>query len=196
MSSPISNLVICGIASLTLWGVTSVPVMAQADSQPTAAEAEPQPVAPPTEITSDSMEYDMKNQRAYLVGNVRVRDRDMSLKADQMTLFFSEDSQIQSIEATGDVHIVRGLEQATSGKATYDVVSGLITLTGKPVLYRGPNRIRNAETISFDRQGGKAKAVPPEGTQLIFEFYQESDEDIKGLEALSGNGANSAATTP
>ncbi len=76
----------------------------------------------PTIITSESLTADNKAKTALFVGSVVAKKGDMTLNADRMLVYYSEGgngSNIDKIDADGNVKLVRGDRVITSGKAVY-----------------------------------------------------------------------------
>jgi len=151
----------------------------------------------PTVITSDSMDIDIANNVATLIGNVEVDDVEMNIKCHKMIIYLeslkdastakaSEDSekskQLRRVECIGDVVIVRkvkgaeaqqGEQKALAGHADYDVPTGKIVLTEDPVLIRGATRITGT-TITIFRESERMKVDG--GTITTTERGSESEE--------------------
>ena len=76
----------------------------------------------PTVITSESLTADNKAKTALFTGSVVAKKTDMTLYADRMLVYYSEGgsgSNIDKIEADGNVKLVRGNRIITSGKMVY-----------------------------------------------------------------------------
>jgi lipopolysaccharide export system protein LptA len=143
---------------LTLFGLT------------TAAQT---PAAHPslsTEITSDSVTYDMENGNAVFSGNVRVTDSQFDLRAAKMVLWFDENKALKAIACQGDVAVFRDGYVATGDLATYDYQTGFISLSGNPVLRQGTNQVAGSEKIIFNRAQGSFRT---QGGQPTVEAYRQ-----------------------
>ncbi|HMK55765.1 MAG TPA: LptA/OstA family protein [Dissulfurispiraceae bacterium] len=84
--------------------------------------AEQKNAATPTVITSESLTADNKARTALFTGSVVAKKGDMTLYADRMLVFYSEGgsgSNIDRIEADGNVKLIRGDRVVTAGKAIY-----------------------------------------------------------------------------
>jgi lipopolysaccharide export system protein LptA len=78
----------------------------------------------PTVITANSLTADNKAKTALFTGNVVAKKGDGTLYADRMLVFYvetgdGENSNIDRIEASGNVKLVRNNRIITSGKAIY-----------------------------------------------------------------------------
>ena len=76
----------------------------------------------PTVITSESLTADNKAKTALFTGSVVAKKADSTIYADRMLVYYSEGgsgSNIDKIEADGNVKLVRGDRVVTSGKMVY-----------------------------------------------------------------------------
>jgi lipopolysaccharide transport protein LptA len=137
---------------------------------------------PPTEIFSDSADFNLKTRIAVYTGRVRVVDPQMKLTCDLLTAKVPESGgKIDSIVAEGNVVIDTVDEQgrpihATSDKAVYaykvenSVTNETVELTGHPCV-QSPMGSLTSETVVWDRLNNKFRAVgqhmiiPPEAVR-------------------------------
>ena len=112
-----------------------------------------------TVITSDRLTFDYNKQFALFEGHVVVTDPEMNLKADTMTVRFTEGNEVETIDAEGHVQITQLDKVAESGKATYDVSTGKITLVDQPTVRRGKDLLEG-EKIIFWRDENKMICEP------------------------------------
>lgn len=124
----------------------------------------------PTVITSDTMSIDIQNNIAIFTGNVEVDDSQMHIRCHKMIIYLEDKNEsakkaddetgskeVSKVECIGDVVITRkvddpeekekGAQRALSGKADYDVKSGVIVLTEDPVIFRGNDKIKGQKII-------------------------------------------------
>lgn len=123
-----------------------------------------------TVITSTRLTYDQKKSRAVFEGKVVVTDPALKIGSDCLTVLFSNDKKVESIEAEGNVVINRNEIWAAARTATYNVRDGKIVLSGKPSVTRQRNNL-TAETIVFWRDSNKILCEP--NAHLI--IYSEQD---------------------
>lgn len=77
--------------------------------------------------------------------------------------------QVSKIHCIGDVVIVRKKakesndESAASDEAVFDVKTNVITMTGKPILNSGRNKMNCAKIEIFLNEGGRMKITQPDG---------------------------------
>lgn len=136
-----------------------------------------------TVITSDKLTFDYQKQFALFEQNVVVVDPEMRLYADRMTVRFGSDNRISEIKAEGRVHIVQEDKEARSDMAIYNLLQGVIILTGKPQVTRGQD-ILTGDKITFWRDQNRMIVEPR--ARLILQ--SESGQERPGLknEAIRG----------
>ena len=142
-----------------------------------------------TTISSDTMNIDLAKNLAVFTGNVVVDDPQMNIKCHKMLVYLEDakkeqasekdkvaagderNKEISKIICIGDVLIVRkpeskedeakGEQKAIAGKADYDLKSGKILLTDKPVIMRGDDKLTGTaitiyrDSDRMDVEGGK-----------------------------------------
>ena len=132
------------------------------------ANAQDQPPAPggPIEITADSLEVRQDQQTAVFSGNVTAIQGEIILRADQVTVHYAVGgggSTINRIDAQGNVFFSTATETAQGQTGTYDVVNGIITLTGSVVLTTGENVVRgNRLVLNLVAGTSTVEGGPPE----------------------------------
>jgi len=127
-----------------------------------AKAAAPAPTSP-TNITSEEMDIDMKNDVITLTDNVVIDDEGTHMTADKMEIHLkdknaakgeaggqaapidSSDKEVRSIIATGNVLIIKKQKEdgeenkswrkVLAGKAVYNAEDGTILLTEDPVIF-------------------------------------------------------------
>jgi lipopolysaccharide transport protein LptA len=109
-----------------------------------------------TVITSRRLDFDYPRRTAVFDGDVVVTDVRVTIRSDQMTALFSTNNQPDMITAVGNVLIEQQDRQATCERATYSVRSGLLVLTGKPIVKRG-TEVMSGTRIIFSRDDDKVK---------------------------------------
>jgi len=112
-----------------------------------------------TVITSTRLSYDRSKCIAVFEENVVVRDAELNIWADRMTVFFTEDNKVLSIEAEGNVVIANDDKKGFAQKAVYFVKEGKIILSDGPQIIRGSDEM-SGETITFWRFEGRVLCEP------------------------------------
>lgn len=123
-----------------------------------------------TVITSEKLTFDYNKQFAMFEKDVVVVDPRMKIYADKMTVRFSADNKAENIKAEGNVIIIQEDKRARGAVAEYDVASGLVTLSGNPMITSGKN-IFTADLIKFWRDDNRMVGEPK--SRLV--IYPEGD---------------------
>jgi lipopolysaccharide export system protein LptA len=128
----------------------------------------------PVEITADSLEIDREAGRAVFTGNVLVQQGALRLTGAQVTVSYGAgadgETQVQRVEAEGNVVLVNGEDAAESDSAVYSVGTGDVVMTGDVILTRpesamsgekltvnvddGTGRMEGRVTVVFTPEGG------------------------------------------
>lgn len=111
----------------------------------------------PVDVSSDRIEVQQRADRAIFSGNVHVRQADLTMDADRVTLAYSNSGgiQIDRIDASGGVTVRSPSESATGNFGLYDTSRKLITLVGNVKLSRGGSQI-NGTRLVIDLRSGRA----------------------------------------
>lgn len=134
----------------------------------------------PVSYSADNLEYFDSEHRLVLTGDVDVVQNDSRLRADRITLFFSQSTasptnqsglgsgDIQRMIADGEVYYVRPAQSARGDHAVYEVSSDSVTFTGNVVVASTENVIRgnslvlkisDRQTVIRPAQGGRVRGV-------------------------------------
>ena len=96
----------------------------------------------PVDIQADALSVNQDAQIAVFTGNAVVKQGGLVLSADEISVNYSEDgSEIETVNAKGNVAFSNSTETAESEAAQYQVASGDLTMSGNVVLVQGPSRI-------------------------------------------------------
>ena len=111
----------------------------------------------PVDVTSDRIEVQDRADRAIFSGNVQVRQAELTMAADRVTVAYSTQGgvQINRIDASGGVVVRSPSETARGEFGIYDTDRKLITLIGGVQLNRGANQI-NGSRLVIDLDSGRA----------------------------------------
>ncbi|WP_341367683.1 LptA/OstA family protein [Yoonia sp. BS5-3] len=108
------------------------------------------------EVSADSLSVDQDTGRAIFSGNVIIGQGDLRLQAGNVEVVYAADtSDITQLIATGDVTFVTADEAAEAQSANYDVVTGMLLLSGDVLLTQGASAI-SAETMRINVTDGTA----------------------------------------
>jgi len=150
---------------------------------PRSADAEKQvPGAnEPIEVVAQTMEADKKQQTAIFSGKVVATRGALTLYADQLTLFFTEQTtqnnrqKIERIEARGKVSVVDDQRIAKANELDYHSVTEEIVLRGNVSVQEGENLVTGDE-ITLDLRTNQTRVKSRDGGRIkaIFQPEQES----------------------
>jgi lipopolysaccharide export system protein LptA len=112
----------------------------------------------PVEITSDRLDVDQAAGSALFTGTVKVAQGTLRLAGDKVEVFYDQASnassgKINRLVANGNVTLSNGTEAAEGASADYDVVAGIITMTGDVLLTQGQNAL-SGQTLLIDLNKG------------------------------------------
>ena len=122
----------------------------------TAALAQRHDNDAPINFGSDRIELQDKANRAVLSGNVSVRQADLTLTSERMTVAYTGqviggNPQVSRLDAAGDVVVRRPSQTARSSYAIYDLNRRTITMLGGVSLTQGGNTVNGGRlTINLD----------------------------------------------
>lgn len=111
----------------------------------------------PVDVAADRIELQDRADRAVLTGNVNVRQGDLTLTSQRLTVAYSRQggTQIQRLDASGGVTVRSPSETARGEFAIYDLDRRLITMLGGVVLTRGASEVRGGRLV-IDLDSGRA----------------------------------------
>ncbi|SFS03224.1 LptA/OstA family protein [Sphingomonas jatrophae] len=113
----------------------------------------------PVDVEADRIEVQDRSDRALFSGNVRVKQGNLNLAAQRLTVAYANASggnpQIQRLDASGGVVVQSPSETATGNIAIYDLNRRLITMLGNVVLTRGANQVKGGRLV-MDLNSGRA----------------------------------------
>lgn len=103
----------------------------------------------PVSYAADRIELQDKQKRVILSGNVDITQGDMRMRAARTTVAYTDANsiQIQRIDATGGVNVVRGSETASGDAAVYDFNRKIITMAGNVRLRRGSDTLNGGRLV-------------------------------------------------
>lgn len=93
--------------------------------------------APIEILADDGIEWQRSNQLYIARGNAKATQGEVTVAADSLTAFYrtneAGENQIYRLDADGDVRITSTTEEALAEKAVYDVLNGVLVLTGQTI---------------------------------------------------------------
>jgi lipopolysaccharide export system protein LptA len=111
----------------------------------------------PIDVASDRLEVQDRADRAVFVGNVHVKQAELSLDTSRLSVAYSSGQgvQIKRLDASGGVTVRSPSETATGTFGIYDLDRKLITLVGDVRLQRSGSEI-NGQRLTIDLDSGRA----------------------------------------
>ena len=111
----------------------------------------------PVDVTADRIEVQDRADRALFVGNVHVRQAQLTLDTARLTVAYSSAGgiQIERLDASGGVIVRSPSETARGNFGVYDLDRRLITLVGDVTLTRGGSQIHGSRLV-IDLASGRA----------------------------------------
>jgi lipopolysaccharide export system protein LptA len=111
----------------------------------------------PVDVAADRIELQDRADRALLTGNVDIKQGNLTLNAERVTVAYTRagGTEIQRLDASGNVKVTSPTETATSQFGIYDFDKRLITLLGSVVLNRSGSQVRGSRMV-MDLNTGRA----------------------------------------
>lgn len=111
----------------------------------------------PVDVSADRIEVQDRADRAMFTGNVHVKQAELTLDTERLTVAYSSSGgvQIQRLDAAGGVVVRSPSEVAKGDFGIYDLDRRLITLIGGVQLNRGDNQV-NGSRLVIDLDSGRA----------------------------------------
>lgn len=153
----------------------------------------------------DGIEWQRQEQLYIARGNASATQGGTTVEADRLVAFYRQgaggDNEIYRIDADGNVRIFSQDETATADKAVYDVINGVLVLTGQQVQLDTPqDRIVAKESMEYYEQKrlaiarGDALAIREDrrvkADVLMIHFKEQSGGErasqIDNVEAVGG----------
>lgn len=116
--------------------------------------------AAPIDFSAARIELQDRAGRVMLSGDVVIRQAEMTLTADRMTITYTGDimngsPQVSRLDAAGGVTVTRPDQNARAQFAVYDLNSRVITMIGGVQLRQGSNTLTGSR-LSIDLDTGRA----------------------------------------
>jgi lipopolysaccharide export system protein LptA len=134
----------------------------------------------PVSYSADNLEYFDSERRLVLTGDVDIVQNDARLRADRITLFFTQSTggqpgqagqqglgagDIQRMIAEGEVYYVRPSQSARGNRAVYEIAQDSVTFSGNVVVASDENVIRG-ETLVL-HIGTRRTTIRPQAGQRV-----------------------------
>ncbi len=102
----------------------------------------------PVKISSDRLEFDSDSESIHFSGNVWVRQPDLQLKADRLTVFSDSEGRILTLEAEGHLRVYHEKWEAKARRLRFDRERQMLHFTGEPQIRKG-KQVIEGESIRF-----------------------------------------------
>jgi lipopolysaccharide export system protein LptA len=111
----------------------------------------------PVDVAADRIEVQDRADRAIFAGNVHVKQEQLTLDTERLTVAYSSEGkvQIRRLDAAGGVVVRSPSETARGEFGIYDLDRRLITLIGDVQLVRGGSQV-NGNRLVIDLDSGRA----------------------------------------
>ena len=111
----------------------------------------------PIDVASDRVEVQDRTDRAVFAGNVQVRQAQLTLETERLTVAYTSAGglQIDRLDAAGGVVVRSPTETARGNFGVYDINRRIITLVGAVRLERGGSNLSGAR-LTIDLATGRA----------------------------------------
>ena len=148
------GIILATVAALA--GFVATATLAQSNREPISALKGHNSDAP-VDVSADRIEVQDRSDRAIFAGNVKVRQDELSLDTQRLTVAYSSSGgvQIRRLDAAGGVVVTSPSERASGEFGIYDLDRKLITLIGNVRLTRGPNQVAGSRLV-IDLDSGRA----------------------------------------
>jgi len=136
-------------------GVTGTALYAQSNQPASALKGHNSDA--PIDVTADRIEVQDRADRAIFAGNVHVRQDDLTLDTERLTVAYTSSGgvQIQRLDASGGVVVKSPTETARGDFGIYDLDRKLITLVGGVQLNRQDSQVVGSRLV-IDLNNGRA----------------------------------------
>jgi lipopolysaccharide export system protein LptA len=111
----------------------------------------------PVDVNADRIEVQDRTDRAMFLGNVHVRQAELTLDTQRLTVAYSSNGgvQIRRLDAAGGVTVHSPSETAKGDFGIYDLDRKLITIIGNVQLTQG-NNVVNGQRLVINLDSGRA----------------------------------------
>ena len=155
-------------------------------------------------IVSDRLEAYQQQRQVIFIGHVVATQRDLTIRGDRMTIFYSEEDtnkkegdefsgRIDRIVVEGNVHITQKEIIATGDHAVYYRSENKVVLTGTPRVQRNKDFIKGASiTLFLDSEKSIVEGGPSGPVEAaIYSSETGGSVDKGSVEGTGKSGADS-----
>jgi lipopolysaccharide export system protein LptA len=150
-------------------------------------------LARPLEVSADKLDLLNREGRAIYSGHAKAIRDTTTVTCDSLTVFYgtgSKTREVARIEAVGHVEAVDGERHATGQSATYDNLTGILTVRGDPRAQLGTRtvagqlvtfttgldrlEVQQARTLAPNESSAKGETVEIDADRLVLEGTQST----------------------
>jgi lipopolysaccharide export system protein LptA len=148
-------------STLAVAGIAATAAFAQQGQQQPISALKGHDSNAPVDVTADRIEVQDRADRAIFVGNVHVKQAELALDTERLTVAYSGGPssnagvQIRRLDAAGGVVVRSPSETAKGDFGIYDLDRKLITLIGNVQLTRQNDQVNGARLV-IDLDSGRA----------------------------------------
>jgi lipopolysaccharide export system protein LptA len=145
----------------------------------------------PVEIKAQSFEMRDKEKVAVFTGNVRVVQGDTTIRCKSLIVSYRSDadgagakaaqpgpggkSQINKLEAIGNVVVTQKDQTATGDRGIYDLAARTVTIVGNVVVSQGQNVMRGERmTVDLNTGISKLEAGKSKGVEMLIDLSKSN----------------------
>lgn len=146
---PMRRMILTALAGFT--------AVASAQAQEPVSALKGHDSSAPIDVTAQRLEVQERADRAMFAGDVHVKQGNLSLDTQRLTVAYASSGgiQINRLDASGGVTVRSPSETARGDFGVYDLDHKLITLVGNVVLARGGSQIAGSRLV-IDLNSGRA----------------------------------------
>ena len=158
----------------------------------------------PIDFGANQIQLQDKANRAVLTGNVTVKQAEMTLNAQRMTVAYTGqvvdgNPQVSRLDASGGVVVRRPNQLAKSQFAVYDLNRRVITMIGGVSLQQGGSNTVSGGRLTMNLDTGRAvidgsSAAPATGTLPGGNVTSSPSGRVTGTFSVPKRASNSSAT--
>jgi len=166
---------------------TQVQTQVQAGAKTEFDTNAPVNISKDVDISADELEANLRKDIVIFVGNVVIRQKELTLNSDRVTVFYqnsaNEKPSISRIDASGAVTLTTKTETITATWGIYDFADRIITLGGKVILKRddgeinGTRLVYNLDTGLITIEGSPANNGRVKGQFTLPDAKKEKKDD-------------------
>jgi lipopolysaccharide export system protein LptA len=156
----------------------------------TAQSVDDSPEKAPIHIEADRMESDQQQEAVLFAGNVEATQGELLIRADEMTVYYKKSEgngkpearkSIDSLQATGNVEIIKKDWVATGDLVDYKAEERKVILTGNTKVFQDNNMVSGDRVVLYLDEGKSVveNQGASDGGRVKAFFYPEKGNEDK-----------------